>query len=105
MESSDPRKTATRRRLTGLLRYEYGVTPAERHDVAYAGCRLLAFHFIASAPRGTIVAFGGFDSYIEEFFPIFLGAPRSWLERRRLRGSWAGLGVRRPAPSDDSEMA
>ena len=72
MVPDDPLKTPTRRRLTTMLRDAYGVTPADRRDVSFAGCQLPAFCFSADAPQGTIVAFGGFDSYIEEFFPILL---------------------------------
>ena len=79
MIPGDPRKTPTRRRLTAMLRQAYGVTPADRRDVPFAGGTLPAFRFTADEPRGTIVAFGGFDSYIEEFFPVLLGLrDRGW---------------------------
>ena len=79
MPPGDPRKTSTRRRLTAMLRDAYGVTVADRRDVPFADATLPTFRFAADEPRGTIVAFGGFDSYIEEFFPIFLGLrDRGW---------------------------
>lgn len=79
MVPSDARKTPTRRRLTTMLRDAYGGALIERHDVPFACGMLPAYRFGADAPRATIVAFGGFDSYIEEFFPIFLGMrDRGW---------------------------
>lgn len=79
MVPDDPRKTTTRRRLTNMLREAYGVTRADRRDVPFAGGTLPALRFAADEPRGTIVAFGGFDSYIEEFVPILLGLrDRGW---------------------------
>ena len=73
MFPDDPRKMPTRCRLTTLLREAYDVKPAERRDVSFAGGTLPTYCFAAEAARGTIVAFGGFDSYIEEFLPILLG--------------------------------
>ncbi len=72
MVPGDRRKTQVRLQLTALLRDAYGVKPADRRDVPFAGRTLPAFCFASDKPRGTIVAFGGFDSYIEEFFPIFI---------------------------------
>ena len=63
MVPADPRKTPTRRRLTAMLREAYGVTPADRREVRFAGATLPVFRFTADEPRGTILAFGGFDSY------------------------------------------
>ena len=71
MVPGDSRKAKVRLQLTALLRDAYGVTLADRRDVPFAGGTLPAFCFAADKPKGTIVAFGGFDSYIEEFFPIF----------------------------------
>jgi len=79
MVPGDPRKTSARHRLTAMLRDAYGVTVADLRDVPFADATLPTFCFAADKPRGTIVAFGGFDSYIEEFFPIFLGLrDRGW---------------------------
>ena len=79
MVPGDSRKTSVRRRLSAMLRDAYGVTVADRRDVPFADATLPTFCFAADEPLGTIVAFGGFDSYIEEFFPIFLGLrDRGW---------------------------
>ena len=63
MVPDDPRKTPVRRRLTAMRREAYGVTPADRREVPFAGATLPAFRMTADEPRGTIVAVGGFDSY------------------------------------------
>jgi alpha-beta hydrolase superfamily lysophospholipase len=72
MVPSDSCKGRVRLQLTALLRDAYGVKLADRRAVPFGGGTLPAFCFAADMPKGTIVAFGGFDSYIEEFFPILL---------------------------------
>jgi pimeloyl-ACP methyl ester carboxylesterase len=68
MRPDDPRRRATRTRFVQTMRTLYDVTP---DDVPYAGSALPAFDL---RPHGeitsTIVIFGGFDSYIEEFLPM-----------------------------------
>jgi alpha-beta hydrolase superfamily lysophospholipase len=68
MISTDPRKRPTRERFLTLMRDAYGVGRPER--VPFAGGELPFYRFTPEAPRGTVLVFGGFDSYIEEFFPI-----------------------------------
>ena len=58
--------------LIGLLIETSGVAPSARREVGFDGLRLPAWLFPAPRPRGTTVIFGGFDSYIEEFFPILV---------------------------------
>jgi alpha-beta hydrolase superfamily lysophospholipase len=70
MLESDPRKEPLRKRLIGLFIETSGVAPSARREVAFDGLRLPTWSFPAPRPRGTMVIFGGFDSYIEEFFPI-----------------------------------
>ena len=70
MLQSDPRKEPLRKRLIDLFIETSGVAPSARREVAFEGLRLPAWSFPAPRPRGTMVIFGGFDSYIEEFFPI-----------------------------------
>ncbi len=66
----DPRKEPTRRRLLPLLRAESGVPESARKWVMYQGAKLPAWHLEPDRPKGNLVLFGGFDSYIEEFFPF-----------------------------------
>jgi hypothetical protein len=70
MLASDPRKEPLRKRLIALFCEAAGVSPSARHDVNFDGLRLPAWAFSEPQAQGTLVVFGGFDSYIEEFFPI-----------------------------------
>jgi alpha-beta hydrolase superfamily lysophospholipase len=69
MTVDDPRKEPTRRRLLPLLRAGSGVPDSARRWVAFEGAQLPAWHFVPERSKGTFVVFGGYDSYIEEFFP------------------------------------
>jgi alpha-beta hydrolase superfamily lysophospholipase len=70
MVPSDPRKEPLRKRLLALFCEAAGVAPSARRGVPFGNLRLPAWHFPARPTHGTLVVFGGFDSYIEEFFPI-----------------------------------
>ena len=70
MLASDPRKEPLRKRLIALFRDAAGVSPSARREVSFDGLRLPAWGFSAREAHGTLVLFGGFDSYVEEFFPI-----------------------------------
>ena len=70
MLASDPRKEPLRKRLIALFRDAAGVSPSARREVSFDGLRLPAWAFSAREAHGTLVLFGGFDSYVEEFFPI-----------------------------------
>lgn len=72
MPASDPRKKPLRRRLISLFCEAAGVSPSARHEVGFDGLRLPAWSFQAQQAHGTLVVFGGFDSYIEELFPILM---------------------------------
>jgi len=68
MRPDDPRRAATRNRFLHTMRALYDVSPDE---VPYAGSALPAFDLRPQVETGsTIVVFGGFDSYIEEFLPM-----------------------------------
>jgi len=72
MLPTDPRRRGCRERFIGLIREGFGITAAQTIQVPYAGLSLPGYRFTAPRPRDTIVLFGGFDSYIEEFVPILL---------------------------------
>jgi pimeloyl-ACP methyl ester carboxylesterase len=68
MHPDDPRSPAARDRFVQTMRALYDVVP---DAVPYAGSALPAFDLHpATETRSTIVVFGGFDSYIEEFLPM-----------------------------------
>lgn len=70
MTVDDPRERPLRARLLPLLRAESGVPETARRWVPFEGARLPAWHLVPPRSKGTFVVFGGFDSYIEEFFPF-----------------------------------
>lgn len=68
MSPTDPRRPDTRARFLTAMRTVYGVTP---ELIAYGSGFLSAYDLRPERQVGpTIVMFGGFDSYIEEFLPM-----------------------------------
>lgn len=70
MFPTDAAKRPTRERFLQLIKTHYGVTETDYSTIPYEGGALSAYRFTPSAPKGTIVLFGGFDSYIEEWFAV-----------------------------------
>ena len=69
MLENDARKQPTRFRLLQHLRAPFEGTYTT-HAVPFGNLTLTAFRFVKPRSRGTIVLFGGFDSYVEELFPM-----------------------------------
>ena len=76
MRADDPERKGARAKFLGAVRSAYGPELGERYAVPYAegGIRgfLPAYRFNAPRANGTIVFFGGFDSYIEELTSAFV---------------------------------
>jgi alpha-beta hydrolase superfamily lysophospholipase len=72
MVSSDPRKEPLRKRLLELFCQVWGVVPSACREVVFGELRMPAWSFHPGRSIGTLVVFGGFDSYIEELFPILI---------------------------------
>ena len=72
MFPGDPRKRSARDRFVSLVREAHGMTESDRILVPFAGAALPAYRFAAPRAKGTLVVFGGYDSYIEEWFPMLL---------------------------------
>jgi pimeloyl-ACP methyl ester carboxylesterase len=74
MFPDDPRKPVARADYLQLMKQHFQVEDSAHYRVPYAPGlslgRLSAYRFTHPAPRGMIVLFGGFDSYIEELFSI-----------------------------------
>ncbi len=68
MFSNDSRKQPARRQFLQLMRERFGVKASEQYDIPYQASTLSAYRFTPLHPKGTILLFGGFDSYIEELF-------------------------------------
>ncbi len=72
LDPSDARvKPAFQRFLDNVLAVNK-VTPENHHQVPYQGKHLAAYRFEPAHPRGTMVVFGGYDSYILEWLPMAL---------------------------------
>ncbi len=67
----DERRARARRSFIDLIRGVYGIGPECITAVPYPGGVLPAYRF-GMPDKGTVVLFGGFDSYLEEFLPVML---------------------------------
>lgn len=76
MRVDDPDRKIAREKFLGAVRSIYGAALGEREAVPYADGDisgfLPAYRFKSSRAKGTIVFFGGFDSYIEELTSMFV---------------------------------
>jgi pimeloyl-ACP methyl ester carboxylesterase len=76
MRPENPAKEPTRRKFLNLLWEHYGVKESDRLAIPYTNgsknLLLPAYSFPHPNSKHTIVIHGGFDSYIEEFFPVVL---------------------------------
>lgn len=78
MSPEDPRRGPARARFLRDMRALYGVGTEQPEAVPYRGFTLPAYHLVPEgASRGAIVVFGGFDSYVEEFFPMLAAIVRA----------------------------
>ena len=72
MSPSDPQKQPTRQQFLQLTRSAYGLNDLEfavpYTEGAQSG-KLPGYRLTPSNPKGTLVMFGGYDSYIEELVP------------------------------------
>jgi pimeloyl-ACP methyl ester carboxylesterase len=72
MFPDDPAKQPARLRFTQTMREVFQIGESEPHRIPYESGQLYAYRFTPATPKSTIVVFGGFDSYIEEWFPALL---------------------------------
>jgi pimeloyl-ACP methyl ester carboxylesterase len=80
MRADDPRRRPTRDRFVELVRRELGVGDDAHCSIPYEGAQLSAYRFTPPAPAGRLVVFGGFDSNIEEWFPLLLALREEGLD-------------------------
>jgi alpha-beta hydrolase superfamily lysophospholipase len=66
----DPAKLSTRERFLSLVREHYGIKESDMISIPYENGILSAYRFTPAQSKETLVLFGGFDSYIEEFFAL-----------------------------------
>lgn len=76
MRPDDPDRKIARQKFLDSVQTGYASAQTERYDIRYADGRvqgfLPAYRYRPVLSRGTIVFFGGFDSYIEELTSAFL---------------------------------
>lgn len=65
---SNPMKQAIRKQFLALIKECYGVNESYHYAIPYEGGALSAYRFSPNVAKGTILCFGGYDSYIEELF-------------------------------------
>lgn len=68
----DPRVKPAFQRFHDIVLEQNGVTPQNHQLVPYQGKQISAYRFTPPVPRGKIVVFGGYDSYIIEWLPAAL---------------------------------
>jgi hypothetical protein len=72
IKESTPQKHNCRKKFISLMQEHYNIKENQYFKVPYENGFLSAYRFTPEAPKGTFVMFGGFDSYIEELFPIVM---------------------------------
>jgi len=70
--SSDPRKLPTRQRFVDLILGHFHIPSSACSRIPFGSGWLPAYRLTPARPKGTLVVFGGFDSYIEEWLPAAL---------------------------------
>ena len=70
--TNDPRKLPTRQRFVDLLLEHLQIAPSAYSRIPFGTGWLPAYRLTPKKPKGTLVVFGGFDSYIEEWLPAAL---------------------------------
>ena len=70
LKAADPRKEDYRRKFLSLVKEHFNINGNDHYKVPYENSFLSAYRFTPETPKGTYVMFGGFDSYIEELFPL-----------------------------------
>ena len=70
VRGDDPDKQPLRARFVELVLRSRSMENQDRDRIPYRNGWLPAYRFPVPDAKGTVVLFGGFDSYIEEFFPV-----------------------------------
>jgi pimeloyl-ACP methyl ester carboxylesterase len=69
LPTGDPRKLPTRQRFVDLVLGHFQIPSAAYSRIPFESGWLSTYRFTPAKPKGTLVVFGGFDSYIEEWLP------------------------------------
>jgi len=98
MWADDPRRRPARERFLEIVLREHRIHESARHSIPYGGGRLSAYRFTPDSPRGQLVIFGGFDSYIEEWFPILFALQAEGLDVVSFDGPGQGAALEAGVP-------
>jgi hypothetical protein len=94
----DPEKLLYRNKFITLIREHYGIREGCYFRIPYETGFLTAYRFTPETPKGTVVVFGGYDSYIEEFFPMLMAVKDSGYDVVCFEGPGQG------APLEESHL-
>lgn len=72
MTATHPQKQNYRKQFISLMREYFNISDEQPYKVPYENGFLPTYRFTSEAPKGTIVMFGGFDSYVDEMFKMAL---------------------------------
>jgi len=98
MSADDPRRRGARETFLDTILTEFGVRADQHHEVAYGRATLSAYRLTPAEPRGIIVVFGGFDSYIEEWLPLLLALRDAELDVVAFDGPGQGAALEAGVP-------
>jgi pimeloyl-ACP methyl ester carboxylesterase len=70
--TGDPRKLPTRQRFVDSVLGHFQIPSSAYSRIPFEAGWLPAYRLTPAKPKGTLVVFGGFDSYIEEWLPAAL---------------------------------
>ena len=98
MPADDPRRRGARQTFLDTVLTQCGVGADQHHDVVYGGTSLSAYRLTPASPRGGIVIFGGFDSYIEEWLPMLLALRDAGLDVVAFDGPGQGAALEAGLP-------
>jgi pimeloyl-ACP methyl ester carboxylesterase len=72
LPESDSRKQQLRKQFISLTSDYYGISKNQHYMIPYQTGYLSAYRISPDNPKGIIVLFGGFDSYVEELFLLVM---------------------------------
>ncbi len=72
MHANDPQKLSTRQRFVDLILDHFQIPSSAYNRISFESGWLPAYRLTPAQPKGTLIVFGGFDSYIEEWLPAAL---------------------------------
>jgi pimeloyl-ACP methyl ester carboxylesterase len=95
MDPRDPDKNRAYEKFTGLMNDLYKNENIKRISIPYKNAYLPAVSLKGVGKKGTIVMHGGFDSFIEEFYPVLLYLKSSGYDIIAFEGPGQGAMLRK----------